>query len=197
MLPLIYSNITYALLFWLSFLASSASELLGPARRRGSRPELKSQDRGSLIVLNCSAVLGMILYFVSPLLFTTTTITWNQPLLFGIGFLLLCLGMSLRWYAMVTLGRFFVGVVLVQVDQHVVQYGPYRYIRHPAYSGILLGAVGMGFMIGNWVSCASITVGLLAGLLYRIKVEEEALRQLVPGYEEYIQQSYKLIPFVF
>lgn len=197
MLPLVYTHVGYALVFGVTFLACSIAEILGPAGRRERRRGAADRDRGSLRLLNTSALVGSILFFLFPLWVPVTTITWNQPLLFGIGFLVLFLGMSLRWYSMHALGRFFVGAVVIQAEHTLVQQGPYRYVRHPAYSGILIGAVGTSLMMENWGSLLILVVSLLVSLLYRMKVEEDALRQIIPEYNEYIQRTYRLIPLIF
>jgi protein-S-isoprenylcysteine O-methyltransferase Ste14 len=78
----------------------------------------------------------------------------------------------------------------------VVSVGPYRVIRHPGYAGVLLSMVGLGLIIGNWVSVAFLVVGLAAGLVYRIKVEEDALsRDLGGRYQAYAMHRKRLIPY--
>lgn len=198
MLPLAYTHMMYALIFWFSFVACALSEVLGPAGWR-HRVKTTKLDRGSLLILNTSALLGLILCFVFPLVLPVTTIVWNQPVFFMSGLVLLCLGMGLRKYAMVVLGQSFVGVVLVRSDQPVVQNGPYRYIRHPAYAGILLASLGVGLMMTNWGSLLALVTSLFAGLFYRIKVEEEALQQtLGRAYWDYTRRTKnRLIPHIF
>jgi len=69
--------------------------------------------------------------------------TWRRrSLTTGIGLTLL--GVALRQWAIATLGRFFVGKVLVQPDQQVITAGPYRWLRHPSYTGFWLEMVGIG-----------------------------------------------------
>ena len=64
--------------------------------------------------------------------------------LYGAGLVLFAAGLSLRWYSVVYLGRLFTYDVAIAADHRVVDSGPYRYIRHPAYSGSLLTFVGLG-----------------------------------------------------
>lgn len=85
---------------------------------------------------------------------------------------------------------------MVAEKQHIVQSGPYKYIRHPSYAGILTMVLGFGFMATNWVSLLAITVGMFLGLLYRMHVEEQALSQL-PGYTAYMQQTKRFIPAIY
>jgi protein-S-isoprenylcysteine O-methyltransferase Ste14 len=53
--------------------------------------------------------------------------------------------------------------------------GPYRFVRHPSYSGLLLFFTGLGIALGDWLSVAIMVVVPALGVLYRIRVEEEAL----------------------
>lgn len=197
LLPLIYTNIVYALIFWLSFLTWCILEFLGPARWRGSGGT-KKQDGGSFIALNLLVCVGAGLYFFLPFCLPGATITWPQPLLFFAGLALMFLGMGWRWYAIRTLGRYFTGVVMIHADQRVVQHGPYRLIRHPSYSGATLATLGVGLMMTNWASLLALMLGLLSGLVYRISVEEQALRAaLGQPYEEYMQRTKRLVPFIY
>jgi protein-S-isoprenylcysteine O-methyltransferase Ste14 len=90
-------------------------------------------------------------------------------------------------------------VVRIQEErgQQVVSTGPYRYVRHPMYAGILLFAVGTPLMLGSWagVLVASVFVAILAR---RAVLEERTLRQELPGYEAYMERvRYRIIPYVW
>lgn len=197
MSPLIYSNIGYTFGFLGLFLAWSISELLGPARWRGTG-ERTQRDRGSIAVLAISAALGVILYFLAPVLFPAAALPWSHPLLFFLGIGLVVVGTIWRWWAIGTLGRYFTGSVVIHTNQPLVRHGPYRWIRHPAYAGILLVVIGFGVMMAHWVSLVAITLGMLIGLLYRMAVEERALREAIgQPYVEYMQTTRRLIPFLF
>lgn len=194
LLPLLYTHWVYAVIFACAFIASSVSELAGPAGHRAGRKY--QQKDPSLVILNSSAAIGILLFFVLPLVVPMTTVMWSQPLLFGLGLVFLLLGMALRRVAMGELGRFFVGVVTIQEDHSVVSTGPYRIVRHPAYTGILLGAVGNGLMMTNWASLLAIVGGMAVGLFFRIRAEEKAL-QSIQGYEEYQKRvRWCLVPFL-
>lgn len=186
-----------SLLFWLLFLGWCASELLGPARWQ-SRKKEERRDRGSSVFLAIVAGIGAVLFFAFPVLLPATTIRGvGSLILFFIGVLLVVLGGALRWYAIRTLGTHFMGSVVIRHDQSVVHTGPYRLIRHPSYSGILLIVLGFGLMESDWASLLAITLGMLVGLLYRMKVEEEEMCYF-PEYVAYMQRTKKrLIPYVY
>jgi protein-S-isoprenylcysteine O-methyltransferase Ste14 len=193
---MIYTHIAYLLTFSVVFGAWAASELLGPVRWSGLR-EGKSRDRGSILLAALLGIAGVVLSLLLPLLLPGYGIPW-QPGIFFVGMALVLVGVCWRWYAIRTLGRYFTARVIIQDDQPVVQHGPYKLIRHPSYSGVLVVMGGFGLMIGNWVSLFLLTAGLFAGLLYRISVEEqELLHHFGPPYEEYMKRTKRLIPFLY
>ena len=73
------------------------------------------------------------------------------------------------------LGRFFTIDVRVHAGQTVVERGPYRWVRHPAYTGMIITFVGIGLALGNWASLAVLAAVPAAGLVVRIRLEERAL----------------------
>jgi protein-S-isoprenylcysteine O-methyltransferase len=117
---------------------------------------------------------------------------------YWIGLAILILGLALRWYAILYLGRFFTVNVIVVSDQRVIDTGPYRYIRHPSYTGVLLAFIGIGVALANLASIVLIIVPVTAVFLYRIRVEEAALTQgLGEAYRSYMQRTKRLVPFVY
>jgi protein-S-isoprenylcysteine O-methyltransferase Ste14 len=104
-------------------------------------------------------------------------------------------GLAVRVWAVLTLGGSFRTYVEVDADQAVVTHGPYRWVRHPSYTGLLLIALGFGLGIGNWLSLAICVAVPLLGLLPRIAVEEaEMVRVLGDEYRRYQRETYRLIP---
>lgn len=104
-------------------------------------------------------------------------------------------GLALRTWAIVTLGRFFRYVVVIQEDHRVVDQGPYRVVRHPSYAGILLILLGIGLALGTWPAIVAIVVIPLPGLVARIVVEERALvNALGDRYREYAARTRRIIP---
>lgn len=172
--------------------SEAASEVL--ARRRGMRAGVK-RDRGSMALSLSLGLLGVACAFLFPIVLPFATIMWKAAFWFGL--LLAVLGIVLRWSARLALGRYFTGQVLIQKGHVIVQHGPYRWIRHPSYSGALLLAMGIGSMLGNWISVFIIVFGAVVGLSYRISIEERALLVEVPDYAGYMARTKRLIPFVF
>lgn len=195
MQPLMFTSSSYALVFWLVFLiwlAPQVVEILWN-RRRSATSTAGQQDRGSLAVLIALLMVGIFLAFSWSGL-PATTITWSGSVVFAIGVALMLLGVTLNWWVVSTLGGFFTPIVAVHPGQRVVERGPYRFVRHPAYSGTLLTLLGLGLAMTNWASLVAIVFCSLVGLLYRVRVEE---RELGQPYVEYMQRTRRFVPFVF
>ena len=105
------------------------------------------------------------------------------------------LGLAIRVWAIAALGRAFRTTVEVDPGQAVVSTGPYRWVRHPSYSGLLLIVSGFGLAAGNWLALAVCVVLPLPALVRRISVEEAELT-LVLGdrYRAYQAHTKRLIP---
>jgi protein-S-isoprenylcysteine O-methyltransferase Ste14 len=117
---------------------------------------------------------------------------------FAIGFVILLAGLVLRGWSIKTLGTYFTGSVAVSSDQTVVTAGPYRVLRHPSYTGLLLIMTGVGLASANWAGAAGMVVLTLAGLLWRIHAEERALLiTLGDRYRAHAAQHKRLVPLVW
>jgi len=86
----------------------------------------------------------------------------------------------------------------IESDRNGCATGPYRVLRHPSYTGLLLVLVGIGLLLGNWLSLLAVAVAATAALVYRIGVEERALEAaLGDRYREYAATRKRLIPYVW
>jgi protein-S-isoprenylcysteine O-methyltransferase Ste14 len=118
--------------------------------------------------------------------------------LFVTGLVLMAAGVLVRQWAIVTLGRFFTVDVRVHRGQTVVERGPYRWVRHPSYSGLLAFFIGLGLALTNWASLVVLAVLPAAGLLVRIRSEERALlAALGEEYRRYAATRRRLIPGIW
>ena len=97
------------------------------------------------------------------------------------------------------INRFFSSVVRIQTDRghHVVQDGPYRFIRHPGYVGAILLGLASAVALGSLWSL--IPAGLMAMLVtVRTALEDATLQRELPGYTEYASKvRYRLLPGVW
>jgi protein-S-isoprenylcysteine O-methyltransferase Ste14 len=111
------------------------------------------------------------------------------------GVIVMWLGLAVRVWAIAALGRAFRTTVEVDPGQAVVATGPYRWVRHPSYSGLLLIAIGCGLAAGNWLALAVCATLPLPALLWRIHVEESELTGVLgERYRAYQTQTKRLVP---
>jgi protein-S-isoprenylcysteine O-methyltransferase Ste14 len=117
---------------------------------------------------------------------------------FAAGLVILLAGLVLRGWAFKTLGQYFTHTVMVSADQPVIARGPYRVLRHPSYTGLLLAAAGVGLAAANWAGLGGVLLLTLTPLLWRIHTEETALLATLGGrYRGYAAQHKRLVPLVW
>lgn len=134
--------------------------------------------------------------FVFAVFAPFATISFHRQVLFAVSLVVLVGGVVCRMLAMRALGRFHTMDVATQAGQRVVESGPYRWIRHPSYTGALLTLLGILLCSTNWFTLACFGVGA-AGYAYRMVVEERELSAaLGEPYREYMSRTRRLIPFV-
>ncbi len=108
------------------------------------------------------------------------------------------LGLVVRWYAIIYLGRFFTTNVAIARDHRLIDSGPYRFIRHPSYTGDLLITLGFALIFTNWASLLIIFAPCCAAMLWRIHVEETVLLSaLGDNYQNYMQRTKRLVPLIY
>jgi protein-S-isoprenylcysteine O-methyltransferase Ste14 len=116
----------------------------------------------------------------------------------SVSLLVLIAGLALRWSAILTLGKSFSSNVAIHATQRVLKTGLYRWMRHPSYTGLLLCIFAVALHTRNWISILIIAVPSTAAVLYRIHVEEVALREhFGQEYIEYSAITRRLIPGVY
>jgi protein-S-isoprenylcysteine O-methyltransferase Ste14 len=154
------------------------------------------EDRWSGPALLAGVILAMALGAQLAVRVPGLTIGAGRPVIFALGILTALGGIAFRQYAVAALGRFFTTRVMTQPGQTVVESGPYRYMRHPSYSGMLLTVIGVLLCSTNWASLACFVLAL-PGVAYRIRVEEGLLiRGLGEPYREYMRRTPRLVPFL-
>ena len=117
---------------------------------------------------------------------------------FAAGMVVLLAGLVLRGWSFKALGQYFTHTVMVSSDQPVIASGPYRVLRHPSYTGIILAAIGIGLASANWADLAGLLLLTLTALLWRIRIEEAALlTTLGDRYRAYAAQHKRIVPLVW
>ncbi len=114
------------------------------------------------------------------------------------GLAVMWMGLAVRIWAILTLGASFSTFLHVQADQELVTRGPYRWVRHPSYTGLLLICVGLGAGTGNWLSLLICAVVPTLALLPRIHTEESELAEtLGEPYRRYQSSTRRLLPGIW
>lgn len=164
--------------------------------RKRATTDLATRDRGfvgrALLVLLLTNLMAIacLRYFPRATFATTATAV--------AGLVSMGLGLVLRTWAIVHLGRSFTVDVTVSTGQRIIDTGPYASVRHPSYTGLVLLAAGVGLCFGNAVSLVVIVIPMIALVLRRINVEEDALVQtLGDDYRAYAGRTKRLIPGVY
>ena len=106
-------------------------------------------------------------------------------------------GIAFTWWARIHLGRLWSGNVTKKTGHHVVDTGPYRIVRHPIYTGIILASYATAVASGTLVAFVGATVMLL-GWYIKARLEERFLRLELDAqaYDAYAARVPMLIPFV-
>ncbi|MGR9045057.1 MAG: methyltransferase family protein [Gammaproteobacteria bacterium] len=107
-------------------------------------------------------------------------------------------GLSLRYYAVGRLGHLFTMNVAIHREHRLVVDGPYRWVRHPAYTGLLIAIAGAGLAMGDFLALLLLTLPSFFVFKFRIALEEQALHQRFgTAYLNYCKTSWKLLPWLF
>jgi len=113
-----------------------------------------------------------------------------------LGLALAASGVFLACWSRQILGRNWSSVVQLKQDHDLIDSGPYRYIRHPIYTGLLLAFVGTALKVGDWRGLIAVAIVLLS-FWRKLRVEERWLTgQFGPAYVAYMQRTKALVPGV-
>jgi protein-S-isoprenylcysteine O-methyltransferase Ste14 len=197
MAPLATTDPTMRILLNATSIGFALSEL--SIRLRSARNRSGSNvDRGSIVAVVVSVATGVLVALWSSATGSLATTIPGHWVPSAVGLLMMWTGVALRQWAVWTLGRFFTVVVQVADGQSVVDRGPYRWVRHPSYTGLLLTLVGLGVALGSWLSVLALAILPSIGLVVRIRVEERALlAALGEPYREYAARHRRLVPGIW
>ena len=122
---------------------------------------------------------------------------WDGPEKWHLaGVALFAAGISLRIWAIRTLGTHYSHLVAVGDGHRVVDTGPYGHLRHPAYAGMIIAHAGVVLWFFNFATLIVFLFALIPGIVGRILAEEKALMK-VEGYAAFAKTRARLIPFVW
>ena len=159
----------------------------------------KDPKKWDKLILKLSALTTIIAYVIAGL--DSGRYQWSPHLQWSIcllGIVLMFIGQLLFLIAKKT-NRFFSSVVRIQNDRghNVCETGPYRFVRHPGYLGMIISWIGFPFLLGSVWSIIPIVLAIVL-LLVRTSLEDRTLINELTGYSQYVQKTrYKLVPGIW
>lgn len=163
-----------------------------------SRVKKNAKTWDVIVAGTATAVFGPLILFISGLDYRLGWPGFFPPPLQVFAWLAMAGGYVLFAWAMSS-NPFFSAVVRIQNDRGhlVVQEGPYRFIRHPAYSGMILSSLFIPLQLGSWWGLlpAAVFSGLI---IFRTYLEDRTLQAELPGYTAYTKKTqFRLLPGVW
>ena len=187
---------TEAIIFQIILTLWILSEIFGGTiipyiRRSGAILNRKDRSSGLFIFFI------IFLSIITAIIFASERIAMLPTWFFYTGIIVMILGIIFRQWSIAVLGRFFSGTVGTQEGQKVVEKGPYKYIRHPSYTGALLILIGIGLALQSWGAVITLVLLFSIGYGYRIHIEEKVLiSELGDPYIKYKKRTKRLIPYI-
>ena len=120
-----------------------------------------------------------------------------RPTLFAAGWACALLSFWLRRRAIRELGKMWSLNVEIRESHRLVVSGPYRWVRHPAYTSMVLELFSFGLLLGSGFTSAAVALLFVPTLIARIRIEEAALSQKIDGYSQYQRSTPALVPYKF
>ena len=192
-MPLIFRHGPAATVFTVAVAAWLVFELVMRARQRRQAGRPASADPTFSILIAClvAAVIAAEVLGREGRLPWPGGLAW--PAVAGIA--MITAGIGLRAWSIATLGRFFQYQITIQPGHQVVTSGPYRHLRHPAYTAIALILAGIALACDDvWSLAAAAALGG-TGLAVRIRAEERQLTQaLGADYQHFAAGRKRLVP---
>jgi len=186
-----------SLLFILSRILMSRRhpDLIAERARFMEAPDTKPWDRILAPLLAFGFILILVVAGLDKLYGWSSPFSLEAKILSFVGILL---GYAFSSWALIE-NRFFAGTVRIQTERghHVVSSGPYRIVRHPGYSGALLGYLLIPVLLGSlWAFIPAVL--LLIAMIVRTSLEDKTLQAELSGYKEFTQKTrYRLIPGIW
>lgn len=122
---------------------------------------------------------------------------WDLPIMVRwVGLTLFIGGVLLSVYSRVVLGGAYSTARNFSKPDHLIQRGPYSYVRHPIYSGTLLMGLGFELVVASYLFFAVLILGTVI-IYFCAKEEEKRLMDWFPEYGDYRKRVKKFVPFIF
>jgi protein-S-isoprenylcysteine O-methyltransferase Ste14 len=167
------------------------------AQSRGVKANVWAESAPSRLLHVVPLVFAALLLMLDlPLLGLNVRILPRSMATFWLGFILAVAGLLFTVWARRHLARNWSGDVTIKEGHELITSGPYGWVRHPIYTGLLLGFVGSAAAVGEWRGLVALIVVGLA-LWRKLRMEERGMRQLFgERYVAYEERVSALIPFI-
>ena len=158
---------------------------------------VKRPSRGSQVLYRVVTIAGVFLLFRYFPQGRSTWMLWTlaTPARWVMVAVLVA-GLSFTWWARVHLGALWSGSITRKATHHIVDTGPYALVRHPIYTGIIIGEIATAIQSGA-VQCFFGAALMIAGFYMKARIEEGFLQAQVDAaaYDAYARRVPMLIPF--
>jgi protein-S-isoprenylcysteine O-methyltransferase len=155
--PLAYANAAAGVVFYGLFAIWVLAELRVRYVSR-SNQQGTTTEWGSVAAIVATFGAGVAIAFHAASQAESAAIGFARWPIFILGAVVMAAGIAFRQWAIAVLGAYFTAEVRVSEGQTVVEGGPYRRLAHPSYTGMVLTFVGIGLMLGNWISLAAMAL---------------------------------------
>jgi protein-S-isoprenylcysteine O-methyltransferase Ste14 len=139
--------------------------------------------------------LGMVLFIRPSIAPHLARHIWTPSFaMYGLGTALLVAGLLFTVWARVVLGRNWSGIVTVKQDHELIQSGPYRWVRHPIYTGLLVAFAGSATAQDLWTSVLAVVLFFVSFWLKLLREEAWMRETFGDAYRDYCARTSRLIP---
>jgi protein-S-isoprenylcysteine O-methyltransferase Ste14 len=121
----------------------------------------------------------------------------QTPVTLAVGIAVLFAGGAIAWWARLIIGRNWSASVQIKQDHELVQRGPYRFVRHPIYTGFLFSLVGTAIVIGQWRGVLAVVLAFIGWLIKSRQEETFMTQQFGAKYDEYRRHTKAIIPLIY
>jgi protein-S-isoprenylcysteine O-methyltransferase Ste14 len=158
----------------------------------------RKNDKNSVWFIHAAGAFGQIIIVMEWAYFRSNFHHWHWDGVTILGLLLMSGGLTFRIWSIYTLGKFFTASVQIQTGQVLIQYGPYRIIRHPSYLGAYASIVGSSLFMHSYLCIVISAILMWIVYDYRIAREEDVLiNTFGRKYESYQQHTKRMFPLLW
>lgn len=159
---------------------------------------VEDEDQWSYAILQFTSLIGL---FYAAFDFASehwTRMYSLEPAIVYTGIILFIISCVERWWGFRAIGKYFNPRIAVYEGHQLTASGPYRYIRHPLYLGVMLNQIAIPMVLSSWGGLIIVFVAILPALIYRIKLEEDFLiKHFGDRYRDYMSITKRLIPGIW